>query len=82
MSASAPSGPSPDTFGSTPGNVRVSDPATGLTYTLGFGGGDPPAVVWTVLSTWALAKARLGPTWADAKRGATSWGMAKAVASS
>jgi hypothetical protein len=81
MSSSAP-----DTFSSTPGNVRLPNPATGITYILGFGpvGGDgiTPTVIWVVVSTWAIAKARLGPTWADAKARATTWGMAKAVASS
>lgn len=82
MSSLSPYG-SPDTFGSSPTTApRITDPLTGLTWTLGFGAHDAfgvPAVVWTVTSTWAIAKARLGPTWASAKAHLSTWGAAKAV---
>jgi hypothetical protein len=75
---------SPDTFGSVPGNVRVTDPATGIVYTLGIGAVDPvtqlPTVVYIVVSSWAVAKSRLpqpGGTWAAAKAAAASWAVAK-----
>jgi hypothetical protein len=70
---------SPDTFGSMPGNVRVADPATGIVYTLAFGPGSPPAVLYQAVSTWARAKSLLGPSWADAKRRAATWGVAKSI---
>lgn len=81
----APAYGSPDTFGSVPGNVRVTDAATGIVYTLGIGPVDPltqlPTVVYIVVSSWALAKARLplpGGTWAAAKQAAPTWAVAKA----
>jgi hypothetical protein len=72
----------PDSFGSTPTtSPRLTDVRTGITWTLGFGVIDVngvPAVVWFAVSTWQVAKGRLGPTWSDAKRKASTWGIAKA----
>lgn len=74
----------PDTFGSTPTTApRLVDLRTGTAWVLGFGAIDAngvPAVIWTVASTWGLAKQRLGATWAAAKGpGGLTWGQAKAL---
>jgi hypothetical protein len=72
---------SPDSFGSVPGVPTATNPADGLTYTLGFQGA-PPVPVWILVSTWLRAKQRFGATWADAKRNASTWGVAKAIVGS
>lgn len=72
---------SPDSFGSTPGLPTATNPADGLTYTLGFQGA-PPAPVWVLVSNWGRAKQRFGSTWAGAKAQATTWGVAKALVGS
>lgn len=82
MTATAPA-PSPaDNFGAVATGIKSTNPASGIAYTLGFG---PPGVdgnpigEWVVASTWAVAKSRLGPTWAQAKQNLATWGAAKAV---
>ena len=76
----------PDSFGSTPGAPIMVDPSTNITYTLGFGPspgpGLAPPTIFIATSTWSIAKFRLGPTWADAKRLASTWGIAKALVGS
>lgn len=73
---------STDGFGPLATGVKATNPATGIAYTLGFG---PPAAdgnltaEWVVASTWAVAKTRLGATWAQAKQNLATWGTAKAV---
>lgn len=72
---------SADGFGSLATGLRKIDPTTGLAYELGIGPDvdGVPTVVWQLVSTWAVAKARLGPSWADAKRRVTTWGQGKAI---
>jgi hypothetical protein len=69
-----------DGFGGVTTGVKITDPATGIAWALGFDDStSPPGVVWVAASTWAVAKARLGGTWAQAKASAQTWGGAKAV---
>lgn len=61
---------------SDPLELLLSD-STGRRWRLGFDfTTSPPTAVWEPVQTWGYMKT-LFATWADAKRGGASWGLAK-----